>query len=229
MMRTTLVLALSVATIIYALALIPYVGDGYDDGHYLALAQALAHGKGFSQPQMLGNPPEAQYPPGWPLLIALVWLVIPEFPASAIALKFVAMLCALISLTVFALLFAVFVLPFFFWDSGQFIENVFRYPTDYSEHPYPIKSLGFGGLALALGWIPSESTIFPFERLQPLFGIPTLVALIWFLDERTAISRLWLCCGILTLVISFFSRVFNDNYLGYLGNLIILGILSDDV
>lgn len=95
-MRTTLVLALSVATIVYALALTPYIGDGYDDGHYIALAQALAHGKGFSQPQMSGNPPEAQYPPGWSLLLAPVWLIIPNFPANAIAFKSVAMLCALV-------------------------------------------------------------------------------------------------------------------------------------
>ncbi len=140
-----------------------------------------------------------------------------------------AILRALMPFVVFALLWAVFVLPFFLWDSRQFIEDVFRYPTGYSEHPYPIKSLGFGGLALALGWIPNASALFPFERLQLLFGIPTLVALLWFLNHRPSISRLWLCCGMLTLVISFFSRVFNDNYLGYLGNLIVLGILSDDI
>ena len=84
-----------IAAPMYFLALTPYIGDGYDDGHYIALAQALAQGKGFSQPQLPGNPPEAQYPPGWPLLLAPVWLIAPDFPANAVGFKFVALLCAL--------------------------------------------------------------------------------------------------------------------------------------
>jgi len=84
-----------IAAPMYFLALTPYIGDGYDDGHYVALAQALAQGKGFSQPQLPGNPPEAQYPPGWPLLLAPVWLIAPDFPANARGFKFVASLCAL--------------------------------------------------------------------------------------------------------------------------------------
>lgn len=98
MTRATLVIvfSLSVASIVYALALTPYIGDGYDDGHYIALAQALAQGKGFAQPQLPGNPPEAQYPPGWSLLLVPVWLIVPEFPTNALGFKFVALLCALV-------------------------------------------------------------------------------------------------------------------------------------
>lgn len=86
---------LLIAAPMYFLALTPYIGDGYDDGHYIALAQALAQGRGFSQPQLPGNPPEAQYPPGWSLLLAPVWLIAPDFPANALGFKFVALLCAL--------------------------------------------------------------------------------------------------------------------------------------
>lgn len=95
MPRVILGLSLGIAAILYALALTPYIGDSYDDGHYITLAQSLAQGKGFSQPQVPGNPPESQYPPGWPLLLAPVWLVNPDFPANAIGFKFVALLCAL--------------------------------------------------------------------------------------------------------------------------------------
>lgn len=95
MTRASFGLILGVAAILYALALTPYIGDGYDDGHYIALAQSLAQGKGFSQPQVPGNPPEPQYPPGWPLLLAPVWFVSPDFPANALGFKFVALLCAL--------------------------------------------------------------------------------------------------------------------------------------
>lgn len=130
--------------------------------------------------------------------------------------------------TVFLILFAILVFPFFLWDSNAFVEDVFRYPVGLSEYPYPIRSLGFGGFALALGWIPNDTATFPFERLQLLFGILVLIGLLRFLRDRISISRLWLCCGILTFVISFFSRVFNDNYLGYLLNLALIGAIADD-
>ena len=135
---------------------------------------------------------------------------------------------AFLPFTVFLILFAALVVPFFLWDSNAFVEDVFRYPMGLAEHPYPSRSLGFGGFALALGWIPSVTTAFPFERLQLLFGIPVLIVLLRFLSDRISISRLWLCCGILTFVIIFFSRAFNDNYLGYLLNLALLGVIADD-
>jgi hypothetical protein len=98
MTRATIVMAIGllIAASIYALALTPYIGDGYDDGHYIALAQALAHGKGFSQPQMPGNPPEAQYPPGWPLVLVPVLWIVPDFPANAVGFKIVALVGALV-------------------------------------------------------------------------------------------------------------------------------------
>jgi len=134
----------------------------------------------------------------------------------------------LLPFTVFLIFFGALVFPFFLWDSNAFVEDVFRYPVGLSEHPYPIRSLGFGGFALALGWIPKDTAAFPFERLQLLFGIPVLIVLLRYLCDRNSISRLWLCCGILTFVISFLSRVFNDNYLGYLLNLALLGFIADD-
>jgi 4-amino-4-deoxy-L-arabinose transferase-like glycosyltransferase len=51
------------------------VGSFDDDGHYLALAKAFAHGKGYVDTSIPGSPVETLYPPGYPLLIApLVWL-----------------------------------------------------------------------------------------------------------------------------------------------------------
>jgi hypothetical protein len=51
------------------------VGSFDDDGHYLALAKAFIHGKGYVDTSVPGSPVESLYPPGYPLLIApLVWL-----------------------------------------------------------------------------------------------------------------------------------------------------------
>lgn len=93
--RFVLPISLILAAGIYLLALDPYIGGGYDDGHYIALARALATQKGFSQILMPGNPPESQYPPGWPLLLTPIWWIWDTFPANAIGFKLVSVLCAL--------------------------------------------------------------------------------------------------------------------------------------
>jgi hypothetical protein len=93
--RIIFIVGLLVAAAIYLLALTPYVGDGYDDGRYVALAEAIAQGNGYSQTWVPGNPPEPQYPPGWPVLLSAVWFVAPSFPANIIGFKLVAVLCAL--------------------------------------------------------------------------------------------------------------------------------------
>jgi hypothetical protein len=51
------------------------VGSFDDDGHYLALAKAFAHGRGYVDTSIPGAPVETLYPPGYPLLLTpLVWL-----------------------------------------------------------------------------------------------------------------------------------------------------------
>ena len=135
---------------------------------------------------------------------------------------------ASVPLATFLILFGTLMLPFLLWNPNAFVDDVFRYPAGRSEHPYPIRTIGFSGIALALGWMPNDTALFPFEWLQLLFGIPALLGLLWFLHKRISISRFWLCCGILTFVLGFFSRAFSDNYLGYLLNLILLGVIADD-
>ncbi len=66
------------AACIYLLAVNPVVGEGYDDGHYLALAQALANGHGFIRVLAPGQPPETLYPPGWPMMLAPLWWLQPS-------------------------------------------------------------------------------------------------------------------------------------------------------
>lgn len=124
-----------------------------------------------------------------------------------------------------ATFFAVTVLPFLLWNVNAFIEDVLRYPVGLGDHPYPINSLGFGGIALSLGWIPNNLTHLPFEWLQLIFGVPTLVALWRFQLARNSVSRLWLSYALLLFVIAFFSNVFNDNHLGFNITLFVVGAL----
>jgi hypothetical protein len=84
-----------------------------------------------------------------------------------------------------------------------------------------------GGIALAFGWIRSNTEIFPFGLLQLAFGLPAFYFLCRFQIAGNSIKRLWLCYGAWTLVVAFFSRVFKDNHLGYILALFDLGFLSD--
>ncbi len=90
-----LVVAMMIAALLYSMALTPYIGDGYDDGRYVTLGRSLASGQGLGQFQAPENPPETQYPPVYPMLLGLVWLVAPVFPANAVAFKLVSVIAAL--------------------------------------------------------------------------------------------------------------------------------------
>ena len=76
------VLAVAVA------AIGPYpVGVFYDDGIYVILAKALATGEGYRYLNIPGMPAATHYPPGYPLFLALLLKLTPEFPRNAIVLK----------------------------------------------------------------------------------------------------------------------------------------------
>lgn len=62
-------IALAVAFALFDLRLF----TGGDNAHYIALAQALAEGRGYVDLVAPGHPPHAQYPPGFPLLLAPAW------------------------------------------------------------------------------------------------------------------------------------------------------------
>lgn len=77
-------LVAAVAALVAALATITTdpIGVFNDDGIYLLTAKALANGMGYVYPQLPGFPPAIHYPPAWPLLLAAVWKIAPEFPAN---------------------------------------------------------------------------------------------------------------------------------------------------
>lgn len=58
------------------------VGTFWDDAVYLISAKALATGAGYHLVHLPGAPPNVHFPPGYPALLALVWTLRPDFPAS---------------------------------------------------------------------------------------------------------------------------------------------------
>jgi hypothetical protein len=63
------------------------VGVYYDDGVYLILGKALATGEGYRYLNLPGHPAATHYPPGYPALLALLWLVAPSFPGNVVVFK----------------------------------------------------------------------------------------------------------------------------------------------
>ena len=63
------------------------IGVFQDDGHYLILARALAHGDGFRYMNLPGAPSATHFPPGYPLLLAPLWWLAPAFPGNVALFK----------------------------------------------------------------------------------------------------------------------------------------------
>lgn len=65
------------------------IGVFFDDAIYVLVAQAIAEGQGFVNPQLPGAPPAVHYPPLYPLVLAAVLKVAPPFPESLAWIKLV--------------------------------------------------------------------------------------------------------------------------------------------
>lgn len=77
------VIAALVTAIVGALAIQPWlVGVFQDDGIYTILGKAIASGHGYRYLNLPGAPAATHYPPAYPLVLALLWRVAPEFPAN---------------------------------------------------------------------------------------------------------------------------------------------------
>ena len=63
------------------------VGGYFDDGMYVILAKALATGHGYHWLNLPGMPAATHFPPGYPLVLSLLWRMYPSFPANVIVFK----------------------------------------------------------------------------------------------------------------------------------------------
>lgn len=70
----------------------------YDDGMYLMAAKALATGQGYRLIDVVGSPWFYKYPPLFPSVLALGWLINPDFPNNIVWLKSINVLFSLITL-----------------------------------------------------------------------------------------------------------------------------------
>jgi hypothetical protein len=59
-----------------------------DDGIYVVLGKALASGEGYRYLNLPGAPYATHYPPGYPLLLAMLWKLSPQFPQNVAVFTF---------------------------------------------------------------------------------------------------------------------------------------------
>src|SRR4030095_108503 len=72
-----------------------YFGLYHDDAVYMVLGKALSVGQGFNLISIPGAIPETKYPIGFPLLLASMWKLFPNFPDNLLAIATVQSIIAL--------------------------------------------------------------------------------------------------------------------------------------
>lgn len=89
LVRFTPVLLVTGVFVLAVLSITPWpVGAYEDDAIYTLLGKALATGDGYRMISLPGSPHATHYPPGYPLLLSVLWRVWPEFPDNVVVFKF---------------------------------------------------------------------------------------------------------------------------------------------
>jgi hypothetical protein len=72
------------ATLVFALHPANLFGLIHDDSLYFSSAKALAEGRGYILPSLLGTPAATKYPVLYSLILSAIWKLNPSFPANVI-------------------------------------------------------------------------------------------------------------------------------------------------
>jgi hypothetical protein len=92
--RLTPFLLVAVVLLVAILTITPWpVGVFEDDAIYTVLAKALATGEGYRLINLPGAPHATHYPPGYPLVLAMLWRLAPRFPDNIVVFKFANAAC----------------------------------------------------------------------------------------------------------------------------------------
>ena len=119
--------------------------------------------------------------------------------------------------------------PYFVWSPAAFVDDIWKWASGTSATPYQIRGWGFANFVLALGFVESRLSYFPFWIPQLLTCAPLLVLLVWRqVRQAHGPAGIALHTAILLFVYAFFSRFFNENYVGFIAALLAIGLLAED-
>lgn len=87
--RIAPVLVFAIVLVAAIMSITPWpVGSIQDDATYVILAKALATGEGYRQLNLPGMPRVVHYPPGYPIFLAGLWKLWPDFPNNVVVFKY---------------------------------------------------------------------------------------------------------------------------------------------
>lgn len=117
--------------------------------------------------------------------------------------------------------------PYLVWNPAALIDDVWRWSSGASQTAYQIWGWGAANWLLALGWVESRFSYWPFWLPELLVGLPLMLALLWRqMRDNTTARALW-GYGLFLLAFFFVSRFLNENYLGYILACLALGALAE--
>jgi hypothetical protein len=128
---------------------------------------------------------------------------------------------------IWAALTALIIAPWFLLNPGAFVDDTVSYLNGTSAVSYPISGFSFGMLLVSLGLLPSSMAQFPFGVLQIAIGLPTAFWLLRRQWRDPSLPAAIAGFSILLFISQFFSRIFNDNYLGLIIALMAVAALMD--
>lgn len=116
--------------------------------------------------------------------------------------------------------------PFALWDLPAFVDDTFAYASGTATSlNFPIHGYTIGRLLVVGGAVGSIEDYYPFWRWQLLLGLPVLGWSLYYLWRQRTVPAMFLAAGFFTFVLGFVSRYFQDNYIGFVATLTLLGLL----
>ena len=106
-------------------------------------------------------------------------------------------------------------------------DDVWRWSSGSSTTSYQIWGWGASNLLLAFDWVASRFAYWPFWIPELVLGLPLMAWLLWRQLHENSLGRALWGYGLFILVFFFVSRFLNENYLGYLAAILVLGALAD--
>lgn len=91
-MRPLPIALTSIVVAVYVLRLDEVAGLYKDDAYYMVLAKALASGEGYALISSAATPILPAFPPGFPMLLAAVFAVVPDYPGNLLWMKMISVL-----------------------------------------------------------------------------------------------------------------------------------------
>ena len=124
--------------------------------------------------------------------------------------------------------FLVLVLPYLVWNPVALWDDVWGWSSGLAALPYQVRGWGLSTLLLGLGWISDRMAYFPFWIPQVIVGGPLLL---WLMARQVRENTMGqMCLGYAAWLFAFLylSRFLNENYLGYLAALLVVGCFIDE-